>query len=118
MARARLLKPGFFSNEELCELPAFARLLYAGLWTIADRDGRLDDRPKRIKAEVLPYDRVDVAVLLDKLEEKGFIHRYVVEQAHFIQIVKFSVHQHPHKNEPPGVIPAPEPWQGLSLIHI
>ena len=44
MARARLLKPGFFTNEDLCELPAFGRLLFAGLWTIADREGRLEDR--------------------------------------------------------------------------
>src|SRR5262245_4448792 len=60
MARARLLKPGFFTNEDLVELPPAARLLFAGLWTLADREGRLEDRPKRIKLAVLPYDDVDV----------------------------------------------------------
>jgi len=33
-----------------------ARLLYPGLWMLADREGRLEDRPLRIKAEILPYD--------------------------------------------------------------
>jgi len=107
MARARLLKPGFFTNEDLCELPAFGRLLFAGLWTIADREGRLDDRPKRIKAELFPYDKVDVPALLDALEEKGFIQRYCIEGAHFIQIVSFRKHQNPHVKEAASVIPSP-----------
>ena len=108
MARARILKPGFFSNEDLCELPAFARLLFAGLWTLADKKGRLDDRPKRIKAELFPYDSVNVVTLLDRLEERGFIIRYAVGDAKFIQIASFEKHQHPHKNEPDSVLPGPE----------
>ena len=51
MARARNIKPGFFLNEELGVLPPLVRILFAGLWCIADRDGRLEDRPKRIKME-------------------------------------------------------------------
>ena len=43
--RTRLLKPGFFMNEELARLPVRARLLFAGLWCLADREGRLEDRP-------------------------------------------------------------------------
>lgn len=107
MARARLLKPGFFTNEDLCEIPAFGRLLFAGLWTLADKAGRLDDRPKRIKAELFPYDTVNVPALMDKLEERGFIKRYTVGDAKLIQIVAFDKHQHPHKNEPASVLPDP-----------
>ena len=108
MARARLLKPGFFTNEDLCEIPAFGRLLFAGLWTLADKSGRLDDRPKRIKAELFPYDTVNVPGLLDKLEERGFIIRYTVGEVKLIQIVAFEKHQHPHKNEPASTLPAPD----------
>ena len=50
---------GFFTNDELAECTPIARLLFAGLWTIADKEGRLDDRPKKIKALVLPFDNVD-----------------------------------------------------------
>ena len=38
MARSRNIKPGFFSNDELVELPFEARLLFIGLWTIPGRN--------------------------------------------------------------------------------
>ena len=60
MARARNIKPSFFTNEDLVELSFETRLLFIGLWTLADRAGRLEDRPKRIKMAVFPADSVDV----------------------------------------------------------
>lgn len=107
MARARNIKPGFFRNEILAELDPLARLLFAGLWTIADRAGRLEDRPKRIKADVLPYDDgADINALLDALAEKSFIARYKHGAAQYIQILNFNKHQNPHKNEAESTIPA------------
>ena len=60
MARSRNIKPGFFKNELLAELPFEYRILLQGLWCQADRDGLLEARPKRLKAEIFPYDDVDV----------------------------------------------------------
>lgn len=108
MARARLLKPGFFTNDKLNTLHPYARLLFAGLWTIADREGRLEDRPLRIKAEIFPYDNVKVPRLLDALEEAAFILRYESGNVHFIQILSFRKHQTPHVREPASIIPAPD----------
>ncbi len=108
MARSRNIKPGFFLNDELAECDPLARLLFAGLWCIADREGRLEDRPKRIKAEVLPYDDCDVDQLLDQLAERGFIIRYEVDGSRYIQVTNFSKHQNPHKNEKDSEIPAPD----------
>jgi len=105
MARTRLLKPDFFTDEDLADLPFEARLLFAGLWTIADRAGRLEDRPKRIKAHLFPYDAVDVDALLAHLERGGFVARYTVEDASVIQIRTFVRHQHPHHKEVPSVLP-------------
>lgn len=107
MARARLLKPGFFTNEHLAELPFEGRLLFAGLWTLADREGRLEDRPARIKAAVFPFEAVDVAGLLAALEAKGFIERYSGNAMALIQIAKFLDHQTPHHREPASTLPAP-----------
>ena len=106
MARARLLKPGFFSNDRLAEASLAARLLFAGLWTVADREGRLEDRPKRIKAGVLPYDDVDVDLLLDELALGGFVVRYEVAGQRLIQVVTFAKHQSPHPKEPASQLPA------------
>lgn len=102
--RARNIKPGFFKNDRLAELNPFTRILFAGLWCMADRAGRLEDRPKRIKAEVLPYDDWDVDAALSTLDGE-FIKRYSVDGNQFIQILHFSDHQNPHKNEKESEIP-------------
>ena len=107
MARARNIKPGFFANEELAECEPLARLLFAGLWCLADREGRLEDRPKRIRAEILPYDMCDAEDLLNQLQARGFILRYSHGEGRFIQVLKFDSHQNPHMKEAKSSIPAP-----------
>lgn len=107
MARARNIKPGFFKNEDLAECSAWARLCFAGLWTLADREGRLEDRPKRIKGELFAFDTVEVDPLLIELEGRGFLVRYRNSDGAFIQISKFSAHQTPHYSEKPSVIKPP-----------
>lgn len=107
MARMRSIKPGFFSNERLSDLDPIVRLLFAGLWTIADREGRLEDRIKRIKVQVLPYDDCNVEESLQKLHDFGFIQRYSVGDCKYIQILAWKKHQHPHINEADSTIQAP-----------
>jgi hypothetical protein len=106
MARARSIKPGFFKNEELAELGSDAMLLFAGLWTLADRAGRMEDRPKRIKAEVFPYHDCDVDKLLNSLVRARFIVRYSVNGSRYIAIPTWSKHQNPHVKEAASIIPA------------
>jgi hypothetical protein len=108
MARSRNLKPGFFTNEELSQLPDGARLLFAGLWTIADREGRMKDSPTWIKANLFPYKNVPVDRWLELLASSDFIVRYQNGGRKFIQIVNFLKHQNPHMKEPESLIPAPD----------
>jgi hypothetical protein len=108
MARSRLLKPGFFKNEHLAQLSPHARLCFAGLWTLADREGRLEDRPLRLKAEIFPYESLDIEALLASLAEQGFIQRYRVGTDAFLSIPKFATHQSPHVREATSTIPAPD----------
>lgn len=105
MARARNIKPGFFRNADLVELPFEARLLFIGLWTIADRSGRMEDRPKQIKMELFPADSVDVDALLDELAAIGVVARYSHDGKRYLQVVNFSKHQNPHKDEKASTIP-------------
>jgi hypothetical protein len=108
LARARNIKPSFFSNEDLSELSLRARLLFIGLWCLADREGRLEDRPKRIKAELFPYEECDVDEALNELAESGFIKRYAFYERDYIWVVKFTKHQSPHIKEKDSMIPAPD----------
>jgi len=109
MARSRNIKPSIMENEELAELPPVARLLFIYLWMLADREGRLEDRPKRIAGRALPYDRdVDVDDLLNQLAGARFIVRYTVEELALIQIINFSKHQAPHVRETASELPSTE----------
>lgn len=107
MARIRSLKIGFFHNEELCDLSPWHRLLFEGLWILADREGRLEDRPRRIKAELFPYDEIDVEILLTDLARRGFLLRYDADGVPAIAIVNFLKHQRPNSKEAASDIPAP-----------
>lgn len=93
MSRIRTVKPDLFMHEELADLPIICRYLFIGLFTQADRRGRMEDRPKRLKACLLPYDDVDFDALLDDLQAGGFIIRYEVDGVKLIQIVSFEKHQ-------------------------
>lgn len=105
MARARNIKPGFYKNEDLAECSERARLLFPGLWMLADREGRLEDRPRRIKGEIFPFDAFDVDPLLDELARWKFIRRYAVAGVRYIQVLRFLDHQSPHGTEKDSEIP-------------
>ena len=132
MARIRNVKPEFFLHADLAECSPLARLLFIGTWTLADRNGVLKDRPKQIKAQILPYDDCDPVQLLDELADRGFIVRYKVgdgdttnpEPLHvgsesvrykvgdgdrLIFIPKFRNHQTFSGSEKAGVLPMPNP---------
>ena len=99
MARSRNIKPSFFENDELAECDPLARLLFIGLWTVADCQGVLEDRPRRIKAQVLPYDDCDIVALLDDLISKGFVRRFKADESSYLHVIQFAKHQNPHKKE-------------------
>lgn len=115
-----MLKPEFFLDETLAQLEPYTKLLFIGLWTLADREGRLEDRPVKIRAQLFPYDpEADVEGMLCSLAlevkeatRTGFIVRYEIEGKRYIQIRAFKAHQKPHHKEPLSVIP-PTPVAGV-----
>jgi hypothetical protein len=108
MARARNIKPALFKNEILGVADPLITILFESLWCLADREGRLEDRPLRIKAETFPYrDGVDVNGYLTELQRMGFIQRYSINGIALIQIINFKKHQTPHNTEKPSELPAP-----------
>ena len=106
MSRIRSIKPEFFFDEELAHLTAHVRLFFIGLWLQADREGRLEDRPSFLKANIFPYEDIDAEKLLDVLAPK-FIVRYEVAGKRYIQIRNFLKHQLPHYKEVASIIPPP-----------
>lgn len=106
MARIRYIKPSFFTSDNVAALPPLVRLLFQGLWCLADREGILLDRPARIRAEVMPYDKINVEHALTMLHERGFICRFEADDERLIHVSKFHQHQKPHHKEPASMLHA------------
>lgn len=117
MARSRNLKPGFFINDELAETEPLTRLLAVGLPCIADRVGRFEYRPMRIKAQLLPFDNHDIEKALFELQRVGFVVIYEHKERRYVQIINFEKHQSPHINEAESVLPGPLD-DGSSIIQV
>lgn len=99
MARARNIKPGFFTNEQLADQSPLGRLLFIGLWTIADYKGELEWKERTIKVQLLPFDDCDIKELAINLDKSGLIRFYSRDNQIYINIPNFTKHQNPHKNE-------------------
>ena len=106
MSRIRNIKPDFFDDEGLATVSPWARLCFIGLWTEADREGRLEDRPGRLKARLFPFDaKVDVKALIDELVEEGCVVRYSVNGSKLLFIPRFAKHQYLSRREPASSLP-------------
>jgi hypothetical protein len=111
--RARNLKPSVFKNDLLAPADPLYTLIFEGLWCMADREGRLEDKPVKIHIEVNPCRPFETTERsLTWLTENGFIVRYQVGQSRYIQVVTFKDHQNPHQKEPASKIPAPQASPG------
>lgn len=108
--RSRNIKPGICTSETLLGTTLPARLLFSWLPMFADCEGRLRDRPVRLKAQMFPYDDgitakdvnnwlCELASLTEASGAPAAIIRYSAEGDDYIQIVNFRDHQKPHKQE-------------------
>ena len=111
MARSRNIKPGFFKNYELADAGMAAQLLFAGLWCLADNEGRLEDKPRLIKAEIFPYYQVDINRELTVMERLKFIYRFQLDGLSIIEIINFKKHQNPHHTEKKSTLPSYEKYK-------
>lgn len=103
MARIRTIKPEFWTDEKIVQLPYEARLLFIGMWNFCDDEGYLWNEPERIRMQVLPNDDVDISGIIDLLSASGFIETYITDDdKRYIRIAHFSDHQkvdHPTKSK-------------------
>ena len=97
MPRIRSIKPEFFTSLDIACLSERARLMFIGLWTYADDDGRGLDEPRLIKAALFPMDDAITIKVVDKvmgeLADKGRIVRYRIDDTSLFQIDNWSKHQ-------------------------
>lgn len=113
MARIRSVKPEFFQDQDLAvELPnRDARLLYIGLWGLADEHGRLRGESVGIKGQLFAYDAdltpEIIEKLIDMLEETGRAMRYRVRNSVYLFLPKLAEHQRLDSAKVPSRLPPP-----------
>lgn len=100
----------------MADLSFSGRLLFIGLWCIADREGRFEWSERRIKVEVFPYDEIDINRELTVLQRLGLVVKYVVDGKSYGEVVNFKKHQTPHHTEKQSLLPTrPEKSEGCDL---
>jgi hypothetical protein len=121
MARIRAIKPGIMTNEDLCELGPYAYILFTCLWMVADREGRFEFRPKRLKAQCMPlWDEVswrDVEKLVENLRDRGFVILYEIGGVWYGAVQNWKKHQHCDVREATSEIPPPHPPESTPTVR-
>ncbi len=111
MARIRSIKPAFFRHRELFLLEQSSglpvRVGFAGLWTVADREGRFRWKPVELKLDCLPYDDVDFAEVLAALESADFVQKYTIDGKEYGVVPSWIDHQVISTREAQSVLPQP-----------
>ena len=111
MEQMRNIKNLIFDNDAMGELPPLTRLLFAGLWTMVDDKGRMEDNPRKIKKVIMGFDDVSAGLvdeMLQNLHDRHFIVRYSVNGSNYIQVNNFSKNRNRQLYRRCSQIPAPE----------
>lgn len=130
--RIRNIRPGFWTNEDLADCSDRQNLLFIGLWMLADKNGCIEYRPRRIKAQLFgirDYTSEELQKDCGRLSEVLLIHFYRAsegeepteecgeKEADFIYITNFTKHQRLttwEKNESGSVCPLPKHFRSTA----
>ncbi len=111
MARIRTIKPELFKHERLYDLEKETglpvRLVFIGLFTQCDREGRFEWRPRQLKTDILPYDDVEFSRVLHALATREFIVKYASNGREYGQIPSWKKHQVVNNREKASELPEP-----------
>jgi hypothetical protein len=116
--RIRTLKPEMWADEKIGALSRDARLLFVGLVTLADDEGRFRAMPSAILGHVFPYDE-DALRKLEKwtreLERGHLLVRYQHAGVTYGALNGWSKHQKINRPNP-SELPSPPSWNGHGEI--
>lgn len=94
--RIRTIKPEFWRDQRMQLFSPLTRLLFVGLISNADDEGRLEGDLSLIRSLVFPCDNLALKKLdamLNELAEAERIRRYTVNGMPYIEIVNWKRHQ-------------------------
>ena len=115
MARKRMIDPGFWDSVCLGKVSREARLLYMGLISLADDEGRLPATPSWLASRLFPYDEDvtadQITSWLEELQgsdpEDPVLWLYQDKSKFYIQHPKWDDYQRPSRPSPSKLPPCP-----------
>ncbi len=96
MARQRMIKPDFWSSEQIIECSTNARLLFIGMWNFCDDAGICPASIKSLKAKIFPSDEIDstsIRRMIDELIMNRLIIEYEVDSKLYFKVTGWDSHQ-------------------------
>lgn len=109
--RIRTIKPDIWADERVGALSAGARLLFVGLITLADDEGRLRALQAAIVGHVFPYEPHATTMIdgwLEELTAGGLVTRYQVDGRPYMMLPGFRRHQVINRPSPSELPPPPD----------
>ncbi|MFW6116526.1 MAG: hypothetical protein ACOC6F_02255 [bacterium] len=98
----RMISPEIWRNEKVASLPDAGRLLFIGMFSNADDDGRLKASPRFLRATIFPYDNdktdEQLRELRDRCARQGLIRVFSSDGQEYLDIPGWSQHQHIRKD--------------------
>lgn len=110
--RTRLIAPEFWESDSVNDLTIRQRLLFLGLISNADDQGRLKGRAEYIKSKIFIYDQFTPDEIQSDLEAIANIQGIILYEASgrkYIQVIKWWCFQHPTWSQR-SELPPPDGW--------
>lgn len=109
MARIRTIKPEFWEDEDIAQLPMQARLMFIGCWNFADDYGVLLNSIKYLKSKIFPYDESlreqQLKMWLDALTNARMLIPFDLNGKSYLYIRTFNSHQIIDKRYSKSILP-------------
>ncbi len=96
MPRARMVRPGFWTSEQVLNCSPMARLLFIGIWTFSDDKGIHPASYIKLKAEVFPSDDCsinDIQAWVSELIQQRLLNEYTVDDITYWIVTGWGKHQ-------------------------
>jgi hypothetical protein len=95
MSRQRFIHPCIFQSEDFLALSHGARLLFVGMFTLADDEGRGYGSPRSLAGSVFPGEPVDVGPWLEEVVSRGLARVYVAKSGTYYDLPTWRKWQRP-----------------------
>ncbi|MBA7716144.1 hypothetical protein ES703_125209 [subsurface metagenome] len=116
MPRRRMISPNIWKDPNFAKLTDLEKVLFIGIISNADDEGRIIATPESLKADIFPYDHRKTASVVKKLRDSlttklKNVLLYTNDEVEYITLLRWKRYQKP-KHSKPSILPKPpiEPY--------